>query len=217
MTFSDTLMERRNVADMSEVIDTQQTIVTRCPWANPRNPRYLAYHDEEWGVPCHDEIQLFEMLNLEGAQAGLSWETVLNKRDSYRQAFDDWHIEKIAAYDAAKVSALLAEPGIVRNRLKIAAVITNAQALLKMHAQGETLSNFLWQHVDNVPIQNAWSDYRAAPAKTDLSDAISKSLKKRGFKFIGSTIIYAYMQAIGMVNDHALDCCRYHAVKALSE
>jgi len=157
------------------------------------------------------------MLNLEGAQAGLSWETVLNKRDTYRQVFDNWDIAKIAAYDDAKVAALLAEPGIIRNRLKVAATIGNAQALLRMHAQGETLSDFLWQHVGNVPIQNSRVDYQAPVAKTVLSDVISKALKKRGFKFVGSTIIYAYMQAIGMVNDHALSCCRYHAVRALSE
>jgi DNA-3-methyladenine glycosylase I len=177
----------------------------RCSWANPANPRYLAYHDHEWGVPCHDETTLFEMLNLEGAQAGLSWETILNKRAGYRAAFDNWDAEKIAAYDAAKVAELLANPGIVRNRLKVAATITNAQAYLRLRAEGSSLDQFLWAHVDGVPIINRF-DAASRPAKTALSDQISKQLLARGFKFVGSTIIYAYMQGIGMVNDHTLDC-----------
>ncbi|WP_133993084.1 DNA-3-methyladenine glycosylase I [Janthinobacterium sp. 75] len=180
----------------------------RCSWANPANPRYLAYHDTEWGVPCHDERQLFEMLNLEGAQAGLSWETILNKRDTYRAAFDGWDAEKIAAYGPEKVAQLLADPGIVRNRLKVAAAITNAQAYLRLRAEGQTLDSFLWAYVDGQPIVNSWQpgDF---PSKTALSDRLSKDLLKRGFKFVGSTIIYAYMQGIGMVNDHAPSCfCR---------
>ena len=180
--------------------------INRCGWANPANPRYLAYHDEEWGVPCHDETRLFEMLNLEGAQAGLSWETILNKRDNYRAAFDNWDADIIARYDAAKVAALLANAGIVRNRLKIAATISNAQAYLRLRDEFGGLDAYLWGHVDGQPICNAWTAYRLAPAKTALSDAISKDLSKRGFKFVGSTIIYAYMQAIGMVNDHSVDC-----------
>ncbi len=187
--------------------------LTRCGWANPANPRYLAYHDEEWGVPCRDETQLFEMLNLEGAQAGLSWETVLNKRDSYRKAFDNWDAEKIARYDAAKVAALLADPGIIRNRLKVAAAITNAQAYLRLRDETGGLAPFLWAYVDGKPIQNAWASLRDCPAKTPLSDLISKDLGKRGFKFVGSTIIYAYMQAIGMVNDHCTDCFRHPKLK----
>jgi DNA-3-methyladenine glycosylase I len=181
----------------------------RCSWANPANPRYLAYHDEEWGVPCHDEVRLFEMLNLEGAQAGLSWETVLNKRDNYREAFDNWDAEKIARYDASRVAELLANPGIIRNRLKVAAAITNAQAYLRLKEEAGGLAPFLWAYVDGTPIQNAWKHLRDCPAKTPLSDRISKDLGKRGFKFVGSTIIYAYMQAIGMVNDHCVDCFRH--------
>jgi DNA-3-methyladenine glycosylase I len=187
--------------------------VIRCSWANPANPRYLAYHDEEWGVPCHDETRLFEMLNLEGAQAGLSWETVLNKRDSYRAAFDNWDAEKIARYDAAKVAELLANPGIIRNRLKVAATISNAQAYLRLREEAGGLAPILWSYVDGKPIQNAWKHLRDCPAKTPLSDRISKDLSKRGFKFVGSTIIYAYMQAIGMVNDHPVDCFRHHPLK----
>ncbi len=181
---------------------------TRCSWANPANPRYLDYHDTEWGVPCHDERRLFEMLNLEGAQAGLSWETILNKRESYRAAFDGWDAEKIAAYGPEKVAQLLADPGIVRNRLKVAAAITNAQAYLRLRAEGQTLDSFLWAYVDGQPIVNSWQPGEF-PAKTALSDRLSKDLLKRGFKFVGSTIIYAYMQGIGMVNDHAPACfCR---------
>ncbi|WUR12655.1 DNA-3-methyladenine glycosylase I [[Empedobacter] haloabium] len=184
----------------------------RCRWANPANPRYLAYHDEEWGVPCHDELRLFEMLNLEGAQAGLSWETILNKRETYRAAFDGWDAEKIAAYGPDKVAQLLADPGIVRNRLKVAAAIANAQAYLRLRAEGQTLDSFLWAYVDGKPLQNSGE----FPAKTALSDRISKDLAKRGFKFVGSTIVYAYMQGIGMVNDHAAGCFRQRACAALA-
>jgi DNA-3-methyladenine glycosylase I len=172
------------------------------------NPRYIAYHDHEWGVPCHDETTLFEMLNLEGAQAGLSWETILNKRDTYRAAFDGWDAGKIAAYDDAKVAELLADPGIVRNRLKVAAAINNAQAYLRLRAQGLEPGRLPVVFVDRKPIVNDWPD-GARPAKTELSDRISKDLAKRGFKFVGSTIVYAYMQGIGMVDDHDRDClCR---------
>ena len=186
---------------------TTPTIV-RCSWANPANPRYLDYHDTEWGVPCHDENRLFEMLNLEGAQAGLSWETILNKRASYRTAFDGWDAEKIALYGPAKVAELLANPGIVRNKLKVAAAITNAQAYLRLMEEGSSLDQYLWAFVDRSPICNSFTrDTR--PAQTDLSDRISKDLAKRGFKFVGCTIIYAYMQGIGMVDDHDVDCFRH--------
>ncbi|MEO7497245.1 MAG: DNA-3-methyladenine glycosylase I [Massilia sp.] len=181
---------------------------TRCRWANMANPRYVAYHDEEWGVPCHDENRLFEMLNLEGAQAGLSWETILNKRDTYRLAFDGWDAEKIARYDAAKVAELLANPGIVRNRLKVAAAITNAQAYLRLRDEGLTLDAYLWAFVDGKPIVCHWPGGER-PAKTELSDRLSKDLAKRGFKFVGSTIVYAYMQGIGMVDDHDPACFRH--------
>ncbi len=187
----------------------------RCNWANPKNPLYIAYHDEEWGVPNHDEVRLFEMLNLEGAQAGLSWETILNKRESYRQAFANWDAETVARYDEAKVAELLANPAIVRNRLKVAAAINNAKAYLRLRESGLTLDSYLWAYVDGQPIQNAFADYRHAPTKTAISDQISKDLAKRGFKFVGSTIIYAYMQASGLVNDHAVSCFRYQQVKDL--
>jgi DNA-3-methyladenine glycosylase I len=181
---------------------------TRCTWANMANPRYIAYHDHEWGVPCHDETTLFEMLNLEGAQAGLSWETILNKRDNYRAAFDGWDAEKIARYDDAKVAELLGNAGIVRNRLKVAAAITNALAYLRLREEGLTLDQYLWSFVGNAPIVNDWPA-GARPARTELSDRISKDLAKRGFKFVGSTIVYAYMQGIGMVDDHDRGClCR---------
>jgi DNA-3-methyladenine glycosylase I len=188
--------------------------LTRCGWANPANPRYLAYHDEEWGVPCHDETRLFEMLNLEGAQAGLSWETILNKRDAYRAAFDGWDAEKIARYDETKVAELLGNAGIVRNRLKVAAAITNAQAYLRLRDEAGGLDPFLWAYVDGAPIPNAWASMKEVPATTPLSDRISKDLAKRGFKFVGSTIIYAYMQATGMVDDHCVDCFRHRLLRA---
>lgn len=180
----------------------------RCGWANPANPLYLAYHDNEWGRPCHDELRLFEMLNLEGAQAGLSWETILNKRANYRLAFDGWDARKIAAYDAAKVAELLANAGIVRNRLKVAAAIGNAQAYLRLREEGASLDQFLWAYVDGRPLVNQWETGQR-PARTALSDRLSKDLSKRGFKFVGSTIVYAYMQGIGMVDDHDPACfCR---------
>ncbi|HVL75874.1 MAG TPA: DNA-3-methyladenine glycosylase I [Noviherbaspirillum sp.] len=181
----------------------------RCGWANPANPRYLAYHDEEWGVPCHDEARLFEMLNLEGAQAGLSWETILNKRAGYRAAFDDWDPEKIARYDATRVAQLLANPSIVRNRLKVAAAITNAQAYLRLRDERGGLAPLLWDYVDGKPLQNAPRSLAEVPARTALSDRIAKDLSRRGFKFVGSTIVYAYMQAVGLVNDHCVDCFRH--------
>ncbi|MBC7404325.1 MAG: DNA-3-methyladenine glycosylase I [Cytophaga sp.] len=174
----------------------------RCAWANPTNPLYLSYHDQEWGVPCHDEKRLFEMLILEGAQAGLSWETILNKRENYRLAFDNWDVAKIATYDLNKVAELLGNAGIVRNRLKITAAISNAQAYLQLCEQKGSLDGYMWSYVNGVPIHNNGERI----IKTALSDQISKDLLKRGFKFVGSTIIYAYMQAIGMVQDHSADC-----------
>jgi DNA-3-methyladenine glycosylase I len=180
----------------------------RCSWANMANPLYVSYHDEEWGVPCHDETRLFEMLNLEGAQAGLSWETILNKRENYRAAFDKWNAKKIANYGDEKVAELLGNAGIVRNRLKVAAAITNAKAYLALRAEGTTLDAYLWSFVDGKPLVNRWKKGER-PAKTELSDRLSKDLAKRGFKFVGSTIIYAYMQGIGMVDDHDPTCfCR---------
>ncbi|MBV8622998.1 MAG: DNA-3-methyladenine glycosylase I [Herbaspirillum sp.] len=180
--------------------------LNRCGWVNLNNPLYVHYHDHEWGVPCHDETRLFEMLNLEGAQAGLSWETVLNKRESYRAAFDQWDAEKIARYDERKVAQLLADPGIIRNRLKVAATIGNARAYLRLREELGGLDDYLWAHVDGQPVRNSWKSLADCPAKTPLSDAISKDLARRGFKFVGSTIIYAYLQGIGLINDHVQDC-----------
>jgi DNA-3-methyladenine glycosylase I len=180
----------------------------RCAWCGT-DPLYVAYHDREWGVPLHDERALFEFLILEGAQAGLSWRTILNKREGYRRAFDDFDAERIARYGEAEVARLLADPGIVRNRLKIAAAIGNARATLKVREEFGGLDAYLWRFVDGRPIVNAWTDIAQVPARTALSDAISKDMQKRGFRFVGSTIVYAHMQATGMVNDHTVDCFRH--------
>jgi DNA-3-methyladenine glycosylase I len=188
---------------------TEAPELKRCGWANPANPRYLHYHDTEWGVPCHDEVRLFEMLNLEGAQAGLSWETVLNKRENYRIAFDGWDARKIAAYDADKVASLLANPGIIRNRLKIAATITNAKACLRLRDECGGLDPYLWSQVDNAPLRVPRAGLVDVPSRTPLSDRLSKDLARRGFKFVGSTIVYAYMQATGLVDDHVPGCFRH--------
>ena len=181
----------------------------RCAWVGS-DPLYLDYHDSEWGVPLHDERGLFEFLILEGAQAGLSWLTILKKREGYRRAFDDFDAERIARYGEADVARLLADPGIVRNRLKIAAAIGNARATLAVREELGGLDAYFWRFVDGRPIVNTWQDISQVPASTPLSDAISKDMKKRGFKFVGSTIIYAHMQATGMVNDHTIDCFRHH-------
>lgn len=180
----------------------------RCPWCEGSD-LYRQYHDLEWGVPLHDERALFELLILEGAQAGLSWSTILKKRENYRAAFDGFDPARIAQYDAAKVAELLANPGIVRNRAKIAATIGNAQALLALKARGERFDVFLWQFVGGQPIQNRWTSLAEVPARTAQSDAMSKALVKAGFKFVGSTICYAFMQATGMVNDHVTTCFRH--------
>ncbi len=181
--------------------------MSRCAWA--RTELSIPYHDREWGVPVHDDRVLFEFLNLEGAQAGLSWETILKKRESYRTAFDQWDARKIARYDERKVGELLANPGIVRNRLKVAATIRNAQAFLAAQQEFGSFDQFLWQFVGGQPIQNARRELKEIPARTAESDAMSKALLKRGFKFVGSTICYALMQAVGMVNDHCVDCPRW--------
>lgn len=183
----------------------------RCPW--PASEAYIAYHDLEWGVPNHDDRHLFEMLILEGAQAGLSWSTILNKRENYRAAFDNFDAEKVARYDARKRARLLANPGIVRNRLKIEAAIKNAQAYLKVREEFETFDEYIWQFVGGMPKQNRFVSMKQVPAKTAESDAMSKDLLKRGFKFVGSTICYAYMQAVGMVNDHLVACFRHSQVR----
>lgn len=181
---------------------------TRCAWCSA-DPLYHAYHDTEWGVPLHDERALFELLTLEGAQAGLSWFTILKKREGYRRAFHDFDAERIARYTAADVARLMADAGIVRNRLKIESTITNARAVLRLREAGGGLDAYFWNFVDGRPIVNAPANLGQVPASTPLSDAISKGLKKRGFRFVGSTIIYAHMQAMGLVNDHTTDCFRY--------
>jgi DNA-3-methyladenine glycosylase I len=172
----------------------------------------IRYHDEEWGVPVHDDRTLFEFLILEGAQAGLSWETILKKRENYRAAFDNFDAHKVARYDRRKVARLLKNPGIVRNRLKIAAAVQNAQALLRVQEEFGSFDRYMWQFVGGSPRLNAWKSARRVPARTDQSDAMSKDLTKRGFTFVGSTICYAFMQAVGMVNDHLVQCFRYAAV-----
>jgi DNA-3-methyladenine glycosylase I len=181
--------------------------MNRCPWA--KTDLNIRYHDAEWGVPIHDDRLLFEFLILEGAQAGLSWETILKKRDNYRAAFDQFDPARIAKYGDKKRQSLLADAGIVRNRLKIDAAIQNAQAFLALQKEGLTFNDYIWSFVDHEPKQNAWQSIQDLPAKTPESDAMCKDLKKRGFKFVGSTICYAFMQAVGMVNDHLVDCFRH--------
>jgi len=187
----------------------------RCAWAGS-DPLYCRYHDEEWGVPSRDERHLFEMLNLEGAQAGLSWITILKKRESYRRAFDGFDPEKMARYGESKVAALLADPGIVRNRLKVAAAIGNARAYLALRESGRTLADVIWAPFGGQPRQNRIPSMGKVPAKTAESDRLSKELAKLGFKFVGSTIVYAYLQAVGCVNDHLVDCFRHDEVANLS-
>jgi DNA-3-methyladenine glycosylase I len=180
---------------------------SRCQWA--KSPLMIEYHDKEWGVPLHDDRQLFEFLILEGAQAGLSWETILRKRENYRQAFDQFDPVRVAAYDRFKVRELLANPGIVRNRLKIAAAITNAQAYLAVQKQFGSFDRYIWQFADGRSRNDIRRSSRRVPTRTPASDAMSKSLEKLGFRFVGSTICYAFMQAVGMVNDHSGDCFRF--------
>src|SRR5258707_1491847 len=184
--------------------------LVRCRWAS--NERSILYHDCEWGVPQHDDRVLFEFLILEGAQAGLSWDTILLKRARYREVLDNFDAQKVARYDAKKVRALLADPGIIRNRLKIASTISNAQAFLKVQQEFGSFDSYLWQFVSGKPIQNAWKLHKQVPAKTKESDAMSEDLQKRGFRFVGSTICYAFMQATGMANDHLVTCFRYRQV-----
>ena len=182
----------------------------RCEWATTELS--IAYHDHEWGVPVHDDRQLFEMLNLEGAQAGLSWETILKKRDTYRKAFDDWDAAKIARYGKRKIDALLADPGIVRNKLKVAAAIQNAKAFLELREEFGSFDTYIWRFVGGALKKNAFRSLKQIPARTPESEAMSVDLLKRGFKFVGPTICYAFMQAVGMVNDHVVTCQRYNEV-----
>jgi DNA-3-methyladenine glycosylase I len=184
--------------------------LTRCTW--PSNPLSIRYHDEEWGVPQHDDRTLFEFLILEGAQAGLNWDTILQKRENYRAAFDQFDPERIARYDRRKQQSLLRNPGIIRNRLKVASAVRNAKAFLDVQKEFGSFDRYIWQFVGGKPRINAWRPGLKLPASTPESDAMSKDLKKRGFNFVGSTICYAFMQAVGMVNDHWVSCFRYAQV-----
>jgi DNA-3-methyladenine glycosylase I len=192
--------------------DQTDEAVVRCPWCGS-DPLYMAYHDHEWGVPLHDDRRLFEMLTLEGAQAGLSWLTILRKREGYRRAFAGFDPQLVAEFGDADVVRLLGDPGIVRNRLKVASTISNARAVLEVQARYGSLDAFLWQFVNGSQIQNNWRSMSEIPASTQLSDVMSKELKRHGFRFIGSTICYAHMQATGMVNDHLTSCFRYDQCK----
>lgn len=181
---------------------------TRCAWVT-EDPMYIRYHDEEWGVPVHDDRKLFEFLVLEGAQAGLSWLTVLKKREAYRAAFDGFDPEKVAKYDENKIAELIANPGIIRNKLKIRGTVKNAQAFLRVQNEFGSFDKYIWQFVQYKTIKNTWKTVKQLPAKTKESDTISEDMRKRSFTFVGSTICYAHMQATGMVNDHTVDCFRY--------
>jgi DNA-3-methyladenine glycosylase I len=188
----------------------------RCEWAG-RSELEQSYHDREWGVPVHDDRRLFEFLILEGAQAGLSWSTILKKREGYRKAFDTFDAVTISKYSETKVAILLANPEIIRNRLKINAVITNASAFLKVQEEFWSFDRYIWQFVDGKPRMNEWKNVEKIPSSTPVSDAMSGELKKRGFKFVGTTICYAFMQAVGMVNDHVVDCFRYEEIRKMTE
>lgn len=187
---------------------------TRCAWCLSYGD-FISYHDEEWGVPVHDDRHLFEMLILEGAQAGLNWLTVLKKREGYRKAFDNFDAEKIVRYDEQKLAELVQNPAIIRHKLKINSVVKNARGFLKIQEEFGSFDQFIWQFVDGQPIINNFTNRDSVPAKTAISDAMSKALKKRGFSFVGSTICYAYMQGVGMVNDHTKDCYRWSEVQEL--
>jgi DNA-3-methyladenine glycosylase I len=190
--------------------------VKRCTWCGD-DPLYVTYHDEEWGVPVHDDRALFELLTLEGAQAGLSWITILRKRENYRRLFANFDPIKVAKFNPAKTEKLLQDAGIVRNRLKVESTVTNAQAFIRVQQEFGSFDCYLWGFVGDKPIQNRWQHMSDVPAKTPLAETISKALKKRGFRFVGPTIVYAYLQAAGLVNDHTSDCFRYKPVKALAE
>ncbi len=190
--------------------------IHRCAWANPANPRYITYHDTEWGAPSFDDAHLFEMLILEGSQAGLSWETILNKREGYRRAYDGFAPERMARWTDARLDELREDPGIVRNRLKIKAARTNARAFLEVVDDYASFAGYIWKFVDGCPIQSGFHTMKDIPATTSVSDAMSKELKQRGFTFVGSTICYAYMQSVGMVNDHVAECFRHDECRDLA-
>ena len=186
-----------------------------CEWALAGNELYRKYHDEEWGVPVRDDRKQFEFLTLESAQAGLSWATILNKREGYRRAFADFDPEKVARFTEKRIEKILADPGIVRNRLKVLAAVNNARKFLEVQEEFDGFAKYLWRFVDGRPIQNQWEHMNEVPATSPASDALSKDLKQRGFKFVGSTIVYAHMQAVGMVNDHLVGCFRHKQVARL--
>ena len=188
----------------------------RCNWCGS-DPLYIAYHDDEWGIPIHDDRLLFEFLILEGAQAGLSWLTILKKRENYRKAFHGFDYDRIANYTETDVRRLLADSGIVRNRLKIGSAIKNARGVINIQEEFGSLDSYLWRYVGGIPKQNEWKSMAELPVNTEISDMMSKDLKKRGFNFVGSTICYAFMQAVGMVNDHTTDCFRHEEIKQLAQ
>lgn len=188
---------------------------SRCGWSLAGDEQYIAYHDEEWGVPVHDDRKQFEFLTLESAQAGLSWATVLRKRENYRRAFANFDPEKVARFTTKQIEKLLTDPGIIRNRLKVNAAVTNARLFLEVQAAFGTFDNYIWSFVEGRPIRNVWQTTKQVPATSKESDALSKDLKQRGFKFVGSTIVYAHMQAVGMVNDHLVFCFRHKTVARL--
>lgn len=187
----------------------------RCDWCENTFDLYIDYHDEEWGVPVHDDKTQFEFLTLESAQAGLSWSTILKKREGYREAFAGFDVEKVARFDEEKIRAMLDKPGIVRNELKIRSAINNAQKFIAIQEEFGSFSDYIWRFVDGRPIQNHWEQISDVPANTERSDKLSKDLKQRGFKFVGSTIIYAHMQATGLVNDHLVSCFRYNRIRKM--
>lgn len=191
--------------------------ITRCAWAGETSLNYIEYHDKEWGVPAWDDRTQFEFLLLEGAQAGLSWSTILNKREGYRKNFADFDVNKVARFTQKRIDKLLQDPAIVRNRLKVNSAVTNAKAFIEVQEEFDTFANYIWRFVDGKPIQNKFSKDSDVPATSPESDAMSKDLKKRGFKFVGSTIMYAHMQATGMVNDHIVTCFRYKPCKVLAK
>ncbi len=190
--------------------------ITRCKWAEGVSLAYIEYHDKEWGVPVYDDRVQFEFLLLEGAQAGLSWSTILNKREGYRKAFVDFDVEKVARFTKKRVEKLLGDPGIVRNRLKVQSAVTNAQAFIRVQEEFGSFSKYIWGFVDGEPVQNRFRKDSDIPATSPESDALSKDLKKRGFRFVGSTIVYAHMQATGLVNDHVVDCFRHRPCAKLA-
>jgi DNA-3-methyladenine glycosylase I len=194
----------------------EYTTKTRCDWVGD-DALYREYHDREWGVPCYDDRTLFEFLILEGAQAGLSWITILRKRENYRRLFDNFDAERIARYDDKKIASLLADPGIVRNRLKVESAVTNARLFLDIRERQDSFTDFIWRYVDGRPVQNKWPSLREVPASTERSDTMSHDMKKMGFKFVGTTICYAFMQAVGMINDHTVDCFRHQQVMELAD